>query len=1133
MNGPFEPRLDYASFSKEHLIGIIKEKEKRISQLEKITSDALPGNNFREENLIELVDAGVIVQSKTGEISFANRKACEIFKMTKDEVLGKYSIDPVWNMIDEKFNIVPGDEHPSMISIKTGQPLSNQVRGLFAKDNTLLKWLLIDTHPVLKNGVVEYVIITFNNITQRKNAELALKSQLLFNESIINTVNSIILGLDKNANIILFNEFAEKLTGYQQKEVLGKNWFEIFIPGEKKEAISDIFNGVWNGKELYWGNQNAIVCKNGNQRIIEWYNSRNLDTEGNILSILSIGHDITDKLAAEKKLRNLEWLLTKRIDETDLANPEYGDLTALNTNRTILNAVGKHTLEILVGDYLRWLDTSAAVYEINGDYALGIFASGYCKLLDKSSRHLCVDCNNNEALRSGKWLCHESCWSDASKKAIETGKPVDIDCNGGIRIYAMPVIANQKVIGAINFGYGNPPDDLETIKEIAHKYKIPLEDIIHEVRKYDKRPPYFVDLAKDRLKSTAALIGEIVERKNAQTQLTQTNIKFFEQNKELEALNEELRLTGEELLKTNRLLKDNEEKYRSLFENIHEAFALHEIVLDEQGKPVDFIYLAVNPAFESITRLKANEIINKKGTEVIPGLENKWINTYGEVAITGKSLTFTEHSVYLDKYWEIRAFSPAKNKFAVIFSDVTDKINSEKIIKQKSEEIQRINKELEIQVKNLKTAIKELKSSEARYRNLVETASDNIFMMDENGRLIDCNQKALSFFKVSKENIANYFISDIDPNFTLESFLAFWKDKPFEESFVFESTHRSTTGEEIPVEISAMKFCIDGKTLFYGIARDLKDRKKTEDELKAIFNMSLHMICIADINSATFLKINPAFTRILGYDESELISKSFLDFIHPDDIQPTIRVINNTLKKGKQVLSFENRYRCKDGTYKYLDWVSHPLREMGITYAIATDVTDKKKSEQLLIESENRLKLALESANEGMWIWDLKNKKVFFDKGILKMLGYSQHDFNWDDQSALALIHPDDYNDTLKSATAYINGELSRYDVEFRMKCNDGSYKWIWSVGKITQFDEAKNPLVFTGVHRDITPKKEIEQELKLYREHLERMVNERTSEIREKNEQLERMNKLFAGREFRIKELRDEVKELKRRLGE
>lgn len=133
-------------------------------------------------------------------------------------------------------------------------------------------------------------------------------------------------------------------------------------------------------------------------------------------------------------------------------------------------------------------------------------------------------------------------------------------------------------------------------------------------------------------------------------------------------------------------------------------------------------------------------------------------------------------------------------------------------------------------------------------------------------------------------------------------------------------------------------------------------RLKSEslEELAQLFNMSLDMICIADIHNTTFLKVNPAFTEVLGFSEDELSGRSFMELIHPDDVTPTLSVVEHKLKEGTNVINFENRYRCKDGSYRWLSWVSHPVPEKGISYAMARDITERKvfEIEQTKIQRE-------------------------------------------------------------------------------------------------------------------------------------------------------------------------------------
>lgn len=199
----------------------------------------------------------------------------------------------------------------------------------------------------------------------------------------------------------------------------------------------------------------------------------------------------------------------------------YGDLTALNTSRTILDAVGERALRDIVDDYLDLLGTSAAVYEVNGDYAHGIFASGWCRRLDARSREL-AGATNAEALAGGKWHCHESCWK-TSRTSIETGTEADLECRGGIRIFAVPILAGDEVIGSINFGYGTPPRGGAQMAGIGDLYQIDPAVLERDAAAYEPRPAYAVELAKKRLRVAARLIGEIVQRHRAEQALRTAN----------------------------------------------------------------------------------------------------------------------------------------------------------------------------------------------------------------------------------------------------------------------------------------------------------------------------------------------------------------------------------------------------------------------------------------------------------------------------------------------------------------------------------------------------------------------------------------------------------------------------------
>jgi PAS domain S-box-containing protein len=140
-------------------------------------------------------------------------------------------------------------------------------------------------------------------------------------------------------------------------------------------------------------------------------------------------------------------------------------------------------------------------------------------------------------------------------------------------------------------------------------------------------------------------------------------------------------------------LKKHEEYLKLLFENMNSAFAQYKIICNKQGEAVDYEFLDVNMKFEELTGLKKEQVLNKTAKQVMPQIEDRWIKRYGKVALTGEPTEFTDYSADVDKYFQVSAYSPQKDFFAVSFSDVTDKRKTELELieaKEKAEESDRL-----------------------------------------------------------------------------------------------------------------------------------------------------------------------------------------------------------------------------------------------------------------------------------------------------------------------------------------------------------------------------------------------------------------------------------------------------------
>lgn len=147
--------------------------------------------------------------------------------------------------------------------------------------------------------------------------------------------------------------------------------------------------------------------------------------------------------------------------------------------------------------------------------------------------------------------------------------------------------------------------------------------------------------------------------------------------------------------------------FSMLFEQMLDGFALHEIILDAEGRPCNYRFLAVNPAFERLTGLRASEIIGKTVLEVLPYTEPLWIDTYGKVALSGEPAHFESYSKALDKHFEVAVFQPAPLQFACIVRDITERIQISKSLRNYHEQLEN---NVELRTRELAEAVSELES---------------------------------------------------------------------------------------------------------------------------------------------------------------------------------------------------------------------------------------------------------------------------------------------------------------------------------------------------------------------------------------------------------------------------------------
>ncbi len=392
------------------------------------------------------------------------------------------------------------------------------------KDGTLYIEDLSITPVRASSGEIAHFIAVKQDVTERKRAEDALRDANQALKALIAASPVSIVALDPEGHVKAWNPASERVFGWSEAEVLGR--FLPYVPQDKLDEYRALRERVLRG-ESFTGIEVTRLRRDGTPIEISVSTAPLHDASGRVTGIMGVNVDITERKRSQQELRRIEWMLTpspalSTADQSVPAQP-YGDLTALNQERVILDAVGPDLLRDIVSDFLQLLGTSAAVYEKNGDYAYGIFSSGWCQFLNLASRGLCATTDNRQALSSGRWHCHESCWTEASRPSIKAGAPVDIECRGGIRLYAAPIRAGNEIVGSINVGYRDPPRDPAKLRDLAQEYGVAEDELRRHAESYETRPPFIVEQAKHRVLLAARLIGSIVERQRAERALWETS----------------------------------------------------------------------------------------------------------------------------------------------------------------------------------------------------------------------------------------------------------------------------------------------------------------------------------------------------------------------------------------------------------------------------------------------------------------------------------------------------------------------------------------------------------------------------------------------------------------------------------
>ena len=380
-----------------------------------------------------------------------------------------------------------------------------------------------------------------------------------------------------------------------------------------------------------------------------------------------------------------------------------------------------------------------------------------------------------------------------------------------------------------------------------------------------------------------------------------------------------------------------------------------------------------------------------------------------------------------------------------------------------------------------------LRESEERFRATFEQAAVGITHVSPDGHFLRVNDRFCDIVGYRRDEILSLTFQDITHPDDLETDLDHARRllRGESDNYSTEKRYFRKDGGTVWVKLTATVLKDDaGKPRwFVSVVEDITEKKKAQQERDRILTLSQDLICIAGMDGC--LKyVNPAWERFLGYADEELLTKPFLDFVHPDDRKRTARELES-LAAGQSTFDFELRGVAKDGTISHISWVVTPLADEDLIYCIGRDVTERKEAEKAVRESRRRLIKAQNVARMGFMDWNLKTNEIVWSREVYDLYGIDPKTPVTIEQT-VALVHPDDLEFVNKNLDMAIHGTRD-YDIDHRLVRPDGKVIWVHARADLDR-DSEGTPIALMGTVVDITERKRAEEEARRHRDALARV---------------------------------------------
>ncbi len=420
----------------------------------------------------------------------------------------------------------------------------------------------------------------------------------------------------------------------------------------------------------------------------------------------------------------------------------------------------------------------------------------------------------------------------------------------------------------------------------------------------------------------------------------------------------------------------------TLIKSLPLAYAYHKVLLDRDGKVEDYIFLDINAAFEHMTGLKAESIIGRRVTEVIPGIRNDsfdWVEYYGEIAITGVTKEFTQYTKALGRWYKVTAFSPEHHCFVTVFQDITTEMEQKLSLEKQDKQIRSALRDLEIIFNGTLDPMSLFECREEKFVYIRNNAAHQ-------------QLTGLKFQDICGKDLVEVYGDETGARLQRYFQLCARNRAPldYEMTFNFPSGIRKWITTLTPV--------FDGDFMQYVVAssRDVTEveilRKENVgllERLQSMFENHMAVMIIIDPLTGRIKDANPSACRFYGYTKDELLGMSIQDIniLSPEVVEQYRLMV---LKESQRCFVFP--HRLKNGTVRKVDVYSSPIKRGEETelFSIIFDVTDREELKEDLFHEKELLKTTLGSIGDGVVTTDINGRITSLNKSSDAMTGWTE-----------------------------------------------------------------------------------------------------------------------------------------------